>query len=469
MCMGMDNNELTQDPNSDAPNNIDKKSYFKILNQKGNFIIVLGVIFIVFLVIVGVYILGVRKNQLVNQDYVQKVNPSQVQPIQPVPNNVNKIAFIRSGEVWIMNEDGTEQKKLLSHTPISFSNSNITPEDNKVISNTFNDQYYTNLAWSKDGTHLAVTAFSKAIEEEGQNEKFELIKASGEMWRWQPPHGNIFLIDVNTGKYQVIESKEKNLAISQVQWSYDNKQIIYARERMGVRIPDEIVLSDVDSRSEKILLTNESDGAENVGLLTWFPEKGEFWFYNGIAYHVDNPEPGLIRFNYLKNQRDQDPLEVTQGYRLGSYWFLRDGRIIYYDRSLGPKYGVDYDIYEIRISNYDGSDSKVIFSGDDCYSQTKEKCTRFFGFSPNGEYALSVKNKIAYYKPFSTETSLFEQLTFGNVEGFKGSYRTTWNKDGNRIAYLLNVSGIVIIQDINGKTQKTIIKDPNITEIKWAF
>lgn len=452
----VNNNQLSTSSGSD---NQSKRLYLFLL------------VVVVFLIFgVGIYILGTRKNDLSSQNPQSIINKITPLPtiIQPIQNNVNQIAFIRSGEVWIMNEGGTGQKKLLSHTQITFSNPNITPEDNKVISNTFNNQYYANLVWSKDGTHLAVTAFSKAIEEEGQNEKFEFTKeAPAEMW--QPPHGNVFLIDVNTGGYQIIESKERNLSVSQIQWSYDNKQIIYARERMGTRIRDEVVLFDVDSRMEKVLLTNESDGAENIGILTWFPEKGEFWFLNGIAYHTDNPEPGLIRFNYLKNQRDQDLLEVSQGYRLGNYRFLNDGRIIYYNRSLGPNYGVDYDVYEIRISNSDGSDSKVIFSGDDCYSQTKENCTRFFGFSPNGEYAVSVKSRTVYYRPFFVETPLFEELDFKNVEGFKGSYSITWNKDGNKIAYLLNVSGIVIVQDISKKTQKTIIQDPNIIEIKWAY
>lgn len=430
--------------------------------------VILVVVLLIF--VVGIYILVTRKNELSSQNLRSITNKTTPLPtiIQPIQNNVNKIAFIRSGEVWIMNEDGTEQIKILSHTPITFKNPNITPEDNKVISNTFNNQYYANLLWSRDGKYIAVTAFSKAIEEEGQNEKFEFTKYEpAEMW--YPPHGNIFLIDVNTGEYQVIESKEKNLVISQVQWSYDNKQIIYARERMGTRTPDEVVLFDVNSHTEKVLLTNESDGAKNIGVLTWLPEKGEFWFLNGVAYHIDNPEPGLIRFNYLKNQKDRDPLEVTQGYRLGNYRLLNDGRIIYYNRSLGPNYGVDYDVYEIRISNSNGSDSKVIFSGDDCYSQTKAKCTRFFGFSPNGEYAVSVKNRTVYYKPFFVETPLFEELDFVNVEGFKGSYSTAWSKDGNKIVYLLNVSGIVIIQDIGEKTQKTILQDPNVIEIKWAY
>lgn len=439
-------------------------------NQSKRLYLLLLVVVVFLIFVVEIYILATRKNELFFQNprsTTDKITPLPT-IIQPIKNNVNQIAFIRSGEVWIMNEDGTGQKKLLSHTQIAFSNPNITPEDNKIISDTFNNQYFSDLSWSKDGKYLAVTSYSEAVKEEGQTRKFEFTKYEpAEIWT--PPHGDIYLINTETLNITHIPEPDNYTSIPEVRWSYDDKQILFVRTKTPLTYCS-VVMLDLDNKNFKEDKLFESDcQKEHWGNITWLLEKGEILAQNVIPYHVDNPEPSFIRFNYITKEKTFDSLPVTQGYRLGNYRLLNDRRIIYYNRSLGPNYGVDYDVYEIRISNYDGSDSKVIFSGDDCYSQTKEKCTRFFGFSPNGEYTVSVKNTIVYYSPFFTETPLFEELDFKNIEGFKGSYSTTWNKDGNKIAYLLNVSGIVIVQDISKKTQKTIIQDPNIIEIKWAY
>lgn len=427
--------------------------------KKGFFPIILGVL--VFLIVVGgtMYLFTTKKTQSPATNNEKTINSVQNTFIKPISNNINKIAFIKNREIWVVNEDGTESKKLLGFEPVAFNISTLSPQENKSATDFYNEYFFSDLSWSKDGKKLAVTALSKFIE--GQTKDPELAKKSGVGSQfWFPPHGDIYLIDVDTGKYEVLEAKEENALVGEVQWSYDNKQIIFKRERPFNQRPGEIVMTDLASKNEKVLTTYEYQG-NNSRMLTWFPERNEIFYKEKISYHVSSPEPSVIRFNYVTNQKNEKPVEVTSGYRLHTYSFLGDGRIMYFSTALGPEKGTEYGMYEVRVSNADGSNSKVVYTGNKCGKEefSGQGGCYWMYFSPNGNYAVGGRSSQYVLKPETPENPI---LDFNqSLGGF------TWSKDGNNLAYL-DKGGIVVSNMTNG-AKKTILQQPNIQEIKWAY
>lgn len=429
-----------------------------VKNQRGFFLIILGVLILLIVIGGGIYLLTAKETQSPMQNDERSINSTQTVSAKPIPNSVNKIAFIKNREIWVVNEDGTESKKLLGFEPIIFNNSSLTTQENKSATDFFNKYFFSDLSWSKDGKELAVTALSKSIENEAKDTELAKKNGVGNQF-WFPPHGDIYIIDVESGKYEVIEGKEENTLIGEVQWSYDNGQIVFKRERPGNQQPGEIVLTDIKSRNENVLTNYEYQG-NTSRMLTWFPERNEIFYKEKISYHVDSPEPSVIRFNYATNQKNEKPVEVTPGYRLHTYSFLADGRIMYFSTALGPEKGTQYGMYEVRVSNADGSNSKVLYTGNKCGKDDSDQggCYWMY-FSPNGNYAVGGRNSQYVLKP---ETPAIPILDFNQTLG-----GFTWNKDGNKIAYL-DKGGIAVSEVTNG-TKKTILQQPNIQELKWAY
>ena len=420
-------------------------------NQKRFSPIIIGLIILLLILGLGVYLFYSNNNRSQTSSFNQNtVTPTlpPLQKVQAIPNSVDKIAYITKGEVWVVNEDGIGAKKLLSHEPVIFNNPHLNQAQNKTISDKFNDDFFFDLSWSRDGNKLAVTGYSKLEEEKARNQKFEgdyFIQV------WYPPHGDIYLVDVENGQSQVLEATEVNTLVGEINWSYDNKQIVFKRERPFNQQRGEIVLANTDAsnKNEKVLTTYEYQGNNNRGL-TWFPERGEVWFKEKISYHINNPEPSLVRFDMAKNQRDEKPVEVTKGYRLHTFSFLKDGGIMYFNTVLGPDSGTEYNTYEVRVSNPDGTNSRVVYTGKDCGEEKyRERCYYAY-YSPDGNYAVGD----VIYKPEAPEK------TVSNKGG------ATWNKNGDKTAY---TEGGINVLDMTTLSSKRILQNPNIREIKWAY
>jgi Tol biopolymer transport system component len=149
-----------------------------------------------------------------------------VVPAAPKPKRNGKIAWVREGNIWLMNADGSGATQLTSST-----------EDAPVE--------YSSPAWSPDGSKLAYVAtddsFSTAVYVStagGQSPK--KIAEGGADPTWSPDGKQIALTNEN-GDYTAIfvvpsaggDAKKLCSAegyLSQPAWSPDGKQIAYRRE-----------------------------------------------------------------------------------------------------------------------------------------------------------------------------------------------------------------------------------------------
>lgn len=406
--------------------------------------------------LVGTYFMLKQEENKQLQSIVNTTNPI---------NKVNKIAYIENGEISIVDEDGTGQKKIYSHTPLSFKNPLLTDQENKEISDYFNKYYFTDLSWSKDGKKIAVTAFSKNIEREAEDpasiDKFNLKAPE----YWSPPNGDIYIIDVETGKTKIFPEKDPRDYVYSIRWSDDNKQLVFRRESpFGNSQKNEIVLLDVNSGKEtELAITERSNRIE------WGQTAGLIVYNDKGSYHISNPFPAIVTLNYLTGNKNESPYFFTNGYRPQFFRIMTDGRIIYYSSALGPEHGTQYGQYEIRISDTNGGESEILFSGSGCDEEASVVCV-FLDFSPNGKYLLGEavgadekgRNMMIYhiYNVKSPQKAVV-RIKSENLQGF------SWDRTGGKIAYI-GSSGIAVTDLINGETQK-VVSGTDIIELRWAY
>lgn len=427
---------------------------------KVNYWIISTVILFVLLIAVSIFFVFKSKNGQFQPKQSLSTNDSKL-----IINEVEKIAYIKNGEIWTVNEDGTEQNKIYSHSNISFSNPSLTSQQNKAISDYFNKHYFTDLSWSKDGKEIAVTAFSKNIEKEAEDptsvEKFNLKAPE----YWAPPHGDIYLIDLETGEVKNVPEKSPRDYIYSVRWSKDNRQLIFRRESpFGNSQQNEIVLLNIDSLKETKLTTTERSNE-----IEW-DQTTELIIYNDKgSYHISKPFPAIVTLNYVTGNKNESPYQFTNGYRPQFFRLLSDDRVIYYSSALGPEYKTQYGQYEIRISDLKGAQNEILFSGSGCDEEARSICV-FLDFAPNGKYLLGQvagtdeqgKNMMIYH---IYDTKLPQKAIMGikseNLQSF------SWDRTGEKIAYI-DTGSVAVTDLINGETQK-IVSGTDISELRWAY
>lgn len=389
---------------------------------------------------------------------IAKANPTTSQTV--TQNAVNKIAFIKNGtEVWIANEDGTDAQKVLSHQPETFNTSSLTSDENANATKFFNEHYFTDLSWSNDGKKLAVTAFSKLLETQIKDPVLAKKNQVGGQF-WFPSHGDIYLIDVASGNTQDIVAKDASTLVGEVRWSYDDKQIVYKQESStGCGIF--LAKADPNNTNAK-LLTNYQCQGNNSRQLVWLPDKGLLFFSDYISYSQNDEaqQPPIIRYDYIHNTTSTNPLPHTAGYRLFTYSILNNGEIMYFSTALGPQYGTQYGYYEVRTANIDGTNSKVIYTGNVCGKEEypgQGGCYYMY-FSPNGKYAVGGHSGSYVLNPKAPSEALMPD----KVYSYWG-----WNTDGDKITYMTNQG--LAVYNLPTQTKKLIVQDPNISEVRWAY
>lgn len=418
---------------------------------------ILGGAALVILLIIATLLLGMRysqtkldRNRLISTPgTISKPDTQQVKE-----SAVEQIAFIKNGEIWITNEDGAEKKKVYTHPHLTFNNPALTDKQNRENSDYFNENYFTDLSWSKDGGKLAVTAFSENIESEAENPQVVEKYYLNSVHYWSPPHGDIHLVDIDTGKAQVIPEKTPRSYVYSIRWSDDNDQIIFRRKNPGNK-QNEIVLLELDSlRETKIADTEWSIGIE------WFSKTNLVIYNDKGSYHINEPFPAIVKINYETGVKNENPFEVTKGYRPQFFRILNNGKVIYYNNALGPQYGTSPGMYEIRTSNLGGTTNEILYSGSGCDEETHNICI-FLDFSPNGKHLLG-QLAGGFGKIYHIYNPKFPKKAVTRIKS-RSLQSFSWDKTGDKLAYVDD--GSISVSNLLSGVKNTIIKDTDIKEL----
>ena len=132
-----------------------------------------------------------------------------------VETDTTKIAFIRSGDIYVMNGDGKAQKRLTRY-PLS---------------------YLDEVAWSPDGRKIAFVKSGEALAKTGSNA--------------QP--GNVYLVNVDGSRMRRV-TRQRSFDLSDLSWSPGGGSLAYTHRAPGPEGTPHLFVTAVARRAERGLM-----------------------------------------------------------------------------------------------------------------------------------------------------------------------------------------------------------------------
>ncbi len=203
--------------------------------------------------------------------------------------------------------------------PINFEIYTVLLKENEIVRHTANTSFDADVAWSPNGTHLAIKSYRDGNDE-------------------------IYMIDLKSGKQTNISNHAGR--DSSPFWSRESNSIYFQSDRDHKK--GELYAYDLNSK-EITRLTKNS-----------FSESGAVWSPDGnlIAFVSDMDGDDDI---YLMSIKDMEPIQLTDNEL--SDWYPQwspDGKEILFT------YGDwETNTFELRLINVDGSNQKTIISTSD--------------------------------------------------------------------------------------------------------
>ena len=239
-------------------------------------------------------------------------------------------------DLWIMNTDGSNKKKLtsLNVAPLDY-NPTISPDGSKICYYTRYDTGYYWVQWKNE----TWTRFDY---------KPQLDRQDMDMLAWEK-HADIWVMDANgKNKTKIASDIDTTCFGPTLEWSLNGKRILFQTSTLSSDNPIENVdiwIMDADGGNKK-QLTNYSGYDMN-------PK----WNQDGkkIAYTSGN----LSNFDiWIMNPDGSDKKQLTTGELITDFdWSPDGGRIAYICRLTN-----DPKAMEIRIMDADGSNKEVLLS-----------------------------------------------------------------------------------------------------------
>lgn len=270
---------------------IEKQSFFRnLVNQKGNFIIIIGLIFIIFIVGIGAYIFGKQQykgsntknndqSQSTTEQTITTINPSQF-PANSTINKIKeieKVTYIKDGDIYTYNLKSNQINKLTSYGFNSWSI--LSPNNSKIA-------------------FLSIPATVTKTD--------KVSKGNGSFY---PPYSygdyydvrNVWIINSDgTNPIQVTNDLKKRESIS---WSSDSNKIVYEEE--GTLIEYSL------NNKNKVILTSSGTN----------PEYSPFSSY--LAYLTDDARTIVLKLPSGEKR-------ITRKDRVGNItWSQAEDKIFY--------------------------------------------------------------------------------------------------------------------------------------------
>ncbi len=182
-----------------------------IANQRGNFLLALGIVLLILIVGVGIYFLELNKNKSNNnQNNTTVIAPTNIQ-IENVVNSSNRIAYMLNGDLWTINADGLGEKQLTQYG------------------------YNESLVWSPDTSKIAYKSSPQSVVNKGKT------------YADCTDYHNIWII--NTDGSEPVQITNSEASRSEPSWSPDGTKIVFIEN-------DKLIIYDLVSKSKKTLANN---------------------------------------------------------------------------------------------------------------------------------------------------------------------------------------------------------------------
>ena len=257
-------------------------------------------------------------------------------------------------DLWVMNTDGSDKKKLTSLNVTPFgSNPTISPDGSKICYYTRYDTGYYWVQWKND----TWTRFDF---------KPQLDRQDMDMLAWEK-HADIFVMDVNgKNKTKIVSDIDTTCFGPTLEWSPDGKRILFQTSTLSSNNPIEnfdIRIMDADGGNKKRL----TDYPEYDTSPEWSPDGKKIAYMSGNLSNFDI---------WIMNPDGSDKKQLTTGALISGFDWSPDGRKIAYISWLTN----DPKAKEIRIMDADGSNKEVLLS----VPCNPSRVVMGFAWSPDG-------------------------------------------------------------------------------------
>lgn len=205
----MEMENAQQQVNSEGSLHQNPPSGNPIANQKGNLLLIIGVVVLVLVVGVDAYYLGVNKDKsstnVNNQQVAPSINPTQtsLNPATNIYKNIDKITYLKDGDIFVFDLKTNQEKKLTNYG------------------------YNTSPVLSPDNYKIAYLSIPEAVVKSGKVQKFPGSGLFDQPISYEREY-NVWIINTDgTNPIQVTKNTKKRKSIG---WSADSNKISFEED-----------------------------------------------------------------------------------------------------------------------------------------------------------------------------------------------------------------------------------------------
>jgi tricorn protease len=386
--------------------------------------------------------------------------------------HAGKIAFSYLGDIWVVNEDGSNPQRITDNTARDI-NPRFSPDGRWIaFSSTRYGNYDVFVVPASGGAARRLTYFTGNDEVVGwTRDSRNVIFRSGRGDGAFPTVGTLYQISVDGGQ-------ETPLPVDWGWWgsfSPDGKQFVFnrhpavwSRKHYRGSFAADIWIADLSAKTYRQILSGEN---YNRYWPMWGP-KDEIYFVGDPLPNDKSVKPGssevrksLNNIYRISLKSGAQPVQVTK-HTDGSVFFpsmSNDGNVIVYEESFG--------LWKLDVGSGKTSEVKIDITTDDKENPFEVVAINneadSFDLSPSGRRAvISSRNQI-----FTIATERGDVTVIANDKGASRNESPVWSPDGKSIAFISDRSGRqeIYLVDPDGRNLRKITDlDTDKSPIVWS-
>jgi tricorn protease len=387
--------------------------------------------------------------------------------------HAGKIAFSYLGDIWVVDEDGSNPRRLTDHVARDI-NPRFSP-DGKWIA--FSSQRYGNydvfVMPATGGTARRLTFHSGNEEVVGwtPDSKQVLFRASRGDGAF-PSVATLYQVPVNGGREAALPTDWGwwgSYSADGRRFAFNRHPSTWTRKHYRGSYAADLWVADASGKGAKAVLP----GAEYNRFWPLFAGKDELYFVGDPLPNEKNVKPGSPEVRKSLNnlyrvslgKADAQPVQVTR-HTSGNVFFpsvSSDGKVIVYE--------ADFGLWKLDVATGKTTEVKIDITTEEKDNQVEtiaiESEAEAFDLSPSGKRAvISARNQI-----YTIATDKGDVSPIAGDLGASRNEAPVWSPDGKRIAFISDRTGRqeVFLVDPDGKNLKQITdQDTDKSGLVWT-
>jgi len=403
---------------------------------------------------------------------VTAANAAPVRLARTPDYHAGKIAFSYFGDIWVVNEDGSNPQRITDNTARDI-NPRFSPDGRWIAFSSTRYGNYDVFAVPATGGAARRLTFHTGNDEvvgwtrDSRNIIFRAARGDGAF----PTVATLYQIPVDGGQetpLQVDWGWWGSFSPDGKQFLFNRHPAVWSRKHYRGSFAADIWVADLSAKTYRQILSGENF---NRYWPMWGP-KDEIYFVGDPLPNDKSVKPGSAEVRKSLNniykvplKGGTQPVQVTK-HTDGSVFFpsiSSDGKVIVYEESFG--------LWKLDVASGKTVEVKIDITTDDKENQFEVVAISneadSFDLSPSGRRAvISSRNQI-----FTIATERGDITPIANDKGASRNESPEWSPDGKSIAFISDRSGRqeIYLVDPDGKNLKKITDlDSDKSAIVWS-